>query len=54
MTLQVFNILLMLLGVPMIVGGLYGLAVVAGMPRPPRPRYPQPRPAHPSPRWAVA
>lgn len=51
MTLLIFNILLMLLGPALIVGGLYGLAVVAGLPRRSRAHvyYRSARPA----RWAV-
>lgn len=49
MTLLMLNILLMTLGLPLVVGGLTGLAVVSGLPcRPARP--PMARPA----RWAVA
>lgn len=53
MSLLLINTLLIAFGLWLVVGGLYGLAVVAGLPRPPRPRYPQPRPARPSPRWVV-
>jgi hypothetical protein len=45
--LMLINLLLMLLGPALIVGGIAGLATVSGLPR--RPRCPMARPA----RWAV-